>query len=168
MQTHENNHQALSNRSFALAVTQLSSPLRLNEEIQSLMARCGDHPIIGGHYGAWIHGLLPVPGSLVIFQDPNRAIPLSVHPSIQVRHDRLHRRARVSGQLVSLIDVTADMVTFAHSDDQAIAVTKTYLSKGGDPQALAKAIAQREGRVHETAMYTALDTYARHLAKMPS
>lgn len=157
MLTNTKPRQSLKDIPITIAIAQLSRPIRFSPMIQHLLDSCGPQPAIGGRYAAWVHGLLPCPGRMVIYQDPNRAIPLSAHPSIQIRHDCLNRRSRAIGQLTSLIDTAADMVTFAHGEQEAIHVANRFLALGGDGDALAYAIATRQGRIHERAMLRALN-----------
>lgn len=141
---------------ITIAITNLDTPIRFSPAVQAIINRCGPHPVVGGRYAAWIHGLLPQPGALIVFQAPRRALPVSNHPSVQIRHDHLDRRQRTQRQVVSLLDAAADMATFAHAPIEAAEVARRFLAKGGDASALRAAIALRPARFHERAMLEAL------------
>lgn len=151
-----NPSQALVSAPISIAVTQLDTPLRFSPAIQAVINRCGPKPVIGGRYAAWVHGLLPQPGSLIVFQTQRRALPISAHPSVQIRHDHLDRRYRARGQLICMLDAAADMVAFAHTPAEAAEVARRFLTQGGDASALRAAIALRPARFHEKSMLEAL------------
>lgn len=151
-----NTPNVLVSAPISIAITNLDAPLRFSPAIQAVINRCGPKPVIGGRYAAWVHGLLPQPGSLIVFQVARRAIPISAHPSVQIRHDHLDRRYRARGQLICLLDAAADMVAFAHTPAEAAEVARRFLNQGGDPSALRAAIALRPAKVHEQAMLEAL------------
>ena len=145
---------------LTIAITDVERPIRFSPAVQAIINRCGPQPAIGGRYAAWVHGLLPQPGAMVVFQAVRRAIPVSCHPAVQIRHDHLGRRARARNQLVSLLDAAADMVAFAHTPEEAASVAHRFIEAGGDASALRAAITCRPGRVHERAMTDALTSTA--------
>lgn len=149
--------QAIPSTPISIAITNLDTPLRFSPAIRAVINRCGPKPVIGGRYAAWVHGLLPQPGPLIVFQAARRAIPLSAHPSVQIRHDCLDRRYRARGQLVCLLDAAADMVAFAHTPEEAAEIARRFLAQGGDASALRAAIALRPARQHQQAMFDALE-----------
>lgn len=151
-----NSCQAVPTVPISIAITRLDTPFRFSPAIQAVINRCGPKPVIGGRYAAWVHGLLPQPGSLIVFQTARRALPISAHPSVQIRHDHLDRRYRARGQLICMLDAAADMVAFSHTPSEAAEVARRFLTQGGDAAALRAAIALRPARFHQKVMFEAL------------